>query len=292
METNERTIKDIITTLDKLIIFQRETNEAREKERKAREKEREAREKERESREKERERERKERKEREKKREKKCESERAEREAREKKREKKRESERAEREAREKKREKEHEANLKRWDKYDKKSKKADLKFEKMLNKIQFGQKNMDRLQSEVGGIGRSNGAFAENSFRLFFANNFFINGVQYEISELNKNRRINSLNLEAEYDVVLTNSNKILIVEIKYKLEKQDIRDFCNKKIPKFKKLFSEYKDYTIYGAVAGLSYESGADKTAMNKGLLFFTQNGKNVIKLSKDNMELSEF
>ncbi len=267
METNERTIKDIITTLDKLIIFQRETNEAREKERKAREKEREAREKERESREKEREKDR--------------EKDREKRKAREK-----------EREAREKKREKEHEANLKRWDKYDKKSKKADLKFEKMLNKIQFGQKNMDRLQSEVGGIGRSNGAFAENSFRLFFANNFFINGVQYEISELNKNRRINSLNLEAEYDVVLTNSNKILIVEIKYKLEKQDIRDFCNKKIPKFKKLFSEYKDYTIYGAVAGLSYESGADKTAMNKGLLFFTQNGKNVIKLSKDNMELSEF
>ncbi len=271
MKTKERTFEDMSKELDKLLLFQQEYMKKVERESKEREKERA---------------------------EKRAEDEkkRAEEEKREEKRAKERAKERAEEEKkraeREKKREKKRAEEEKKIAKMDEKSRQSDLKFEKMMNQMQARQKIMDSIKTEVGGTGRSNGAVAENFFYQGFMDNMTVNGTKYDFIEKSKDKRIISLNLQGEYDIVLTNSNKVLVIEVKYNLEKEDIRDFYNKKIPKYKKLFPEYKNYTIYGAMASFSNEDGAEELSRKKGFMFFTQSGEKIKKLTPDDMLLSKF
>ena len=170
------------------------------------------------------------------------------------------------------------------------KSYKLDLKFEKINQVFQRTGKYINNLSDQVGGIGNSNGDVAENFFYQGFLKNMLVNNIEYKYLEKNKNRAIG--NLKVEYDIILINTNKVLIIEVKYKLKKEHVKSFYNTKLPKYKILFPEYKDYTIYGALAALSFESGADETAKNKGFLVFTQSGENIKKLSPDNILLSEF
>ncbi len=193
-------------------------------------------------------------------------------------------------EARAKERAKELAKEAKWRAKMDLKSQKSDLKFERIMNKLASRQKHFDDLQVKIGGISKNNGMVAENFFIQGFEENMLVNGVKYNYLDPNKSRRIG--NQRGEYDIVLVNSDRILIVEVKYRLRKNDIRDFYNNKLPKYKKLFPEHKDYTICGAVAALGFENNADIAAEKKGFLVFTQSGKNIKKLNRDDMLLSEF
>ncbi len=169
-------------------------------------------------------------------------------------------------------------------------------KFERTDRKIlQFNQsrvkteKFLNKLGKQIGGIANSSGDVAENYFYQNFCSNKFVHGVEYDHVDKNRIRGIG--NLKVEYDIMLINSDKILITEVKYNLKKINIKKIY-KKLPNFRVLFPEYKNYSVFGAVAGMSFENGAEKTAKNKGLLFFNQSGKDVKKLSPDNLKLSEF
>ncbi|RMD72966.1 MAG: DUF3782 domain-containing protein, partial [Cyanobacteria bacterium J149] len=46
------------------------------------------------------------------------------------------------------------------------------------------------------------------------------------------------------------------------------------------FKEFFPEYSQKQVYGAVAGIEIEEGADKYAYRQGLFVLTQSGENVV------------
>lgn len=77
------------------------------------------------------------------------------------------------------------------------------------------------------------------------------------------------------ELDIVVKNGHEIIIVEVKTTLRPNDVKDFL-KKLPQIKLWLTEYKDNTIYGAMAYLSSVAGAEIMSQNKGLFVIKATG----------------
>ena len=137
-------------------------------------------------------------------------------------------------------------------------------------------KEKFSELKEYVGGIGRNNGDFAESYFYETIANTMKIGELDFDIIEKNVKRRNRRQNMAGEFDIVLTNSDSIAIIEIKYKLHPDDIEKIVTKKIPVFKKLFPEKKDYKLYIAVAGLTIPDDSKKLAFDHGFIVLTQGG----------------
>ena len=77
------------------------------------------------------------------------------------------------------------------------------------------------------------------------------------------------------EFDIVAKNGDEVVIVEVKTKLRNDDIEKFI-KKLETEAVEISDYKDKKIYGAVAYLDYETGADILASENGLFVIEATG----------------
>jgi hypothetical protein len=109
-------------------------------------------------------------------------------------------------------------------------------------------------MQKNIGGIGESNGAVAEELIYNSLKQNMTFAGIEfYDIGE--KRKYSKKINIERQYDIVLTNSKYIAIVEAKYKVRKKDITELATTKLNDFRKLFTEYKNYKIILGIGGLS-------------------------------------
>jgi len=70
------------------------------------------------------------------------------------------------------------------------------------------------------------------------------------------------------EFDIIVHNSQEIIIVEVKTILRPDDVRDFIGK-LKDAKTFMPRYRDNTIYGAMAWLQTNAGAEKMVENQGL-----------------------
>ncbi len=77
------------------------------------------------------------------------------------------------------------------------------------------------------------------------------------------------------EYDIIATNGKEVVVVEVKTTLNLRDVDKFV-KKLEVFKKVFPEYKNKRVYGAMAYLKANRGADRNAMKKGLFVIRATG----------------
>ncbi len=169
----------------------------------------------------------------------------------------------------------------------DKQFAETDKRLDKMFAET---DKRFKELSKQLGGIGNSNGDFAEEFFFNGFDSTMQVNKITYDYIDRNKKRKIK--NIQCEYDIVLINTNNILVVEVKYKLNQEQVIKFYEKSLPRFKQLFHEYKDYTIMGAMASLSIDSRAKEVAEKNGILLFTQSGNNIKRVSSENIVLQTF
>lgn len=87
------------------------------------------------------------------------------------------------------------------------------------------------------------------------------------------------------EFDIVAKNGDEVVIVEVKTKLRNDDIEKFINKLKTEATEI-SDYKDKKIYGAVAYLDYETGADIFASSKGLFVIeaTGNSSKIVNIER--------
>ena len=54
------------------------------------------------------------------------------------------------------------------------------------------------------------------------------------------------------------------------------------------FRQFFPEYNDKQLYGAVAGIEIEQGADKYAYRQGLFVLAQSGENMVILNNEQFQ----
>ncbi|MCP4701433.1 MAG: hypothetical protein GY862_31945 [Gammaproteobacteria bacterium] len=70
------------------------------------------------------------------------------------------------------------------------------------------------------------------------------------------------------ELDIIAKNGHEVIVVEVKTTLRPDDVKKFL-KKLKRVKRWMSEYADNTLYGAVAWITADAGAEQMAQNKGL-----------------------
>ena len=182
----------------------------------------------------------------------------------------------------------------KRYDEMTKKSderrEKNDLyltgKFDRIAEKFDTLTGKIEKVNKLVGNIGNNNGGMAEDFFYNGLCESMQIEDMTFDFIEKHVLRR--NRGVEDKFDIILSNSASIVIVEVKYRVRPDDVRKIHDKKIPNYRKLFPLSKDSKIYGAIAGLSILSGSRSLAEEFGFFILTQSGKG-IKITSDALKV---
>ncbi|MDB9424518.1 DUF3782 domain-containing protein [Microcystis aeruginosa CS-564/01] len=80
------------------------------------------------------------------------------------------------------------------------------------------------------------------------------------------------------EIDILAVNGSELVAVECKSRLSKDDVDDFLDR-LQRFKLAFPQFRDFQVYGAVAGIEIDQGIDSYAYRRGLFVIKQSGETV-------------
>jgi len=95
------------------------------------------------------------------------------------------------------------------------------------------------------------------------------------DVHETSMRRKGSQEGKNFEFDIIAHNGNEIVIVEVKTTLKTQDVKNFIDK-LKNAKIWMHEYRDYTIYGAMAFLKADSGSETYAQNEKLFVIRATG----------------
>ena len=146
--------------------------------------------------------------------------------------------------------------------KTDEQLNRTDAQLRKTIQKL-------DNIGSQLGDLGLVQGEVAED---LFFRN---LRGVFRKTKmDLKKVKRNLKRKGEGEFDLVAEDGDKVLVVEVKNKLDKRMVDRFVDKKLPKFKDLFPEYEKHQVVGGMGALVVKDDVGRYAEKAGLYVLTQ------------------
>lgn len=86
------------------------------------------------------------------------------------------------------------------------------------------------------------------------------------------------------EIDLILENDADVVVIEAKSTLRVQDVRDFLDR-MDEFLLFFPRYRDYRVYGGVAGLDIVEHADRFAYRQGLFVLTIAREGLVEILND-------
>ena len=86
---------------------------------------------------------------------------------------------------------------------------------------------------------------------------------------------------MKGEYDIILFNGDTVLLVEVKNKIRDKDIKNLKDKQIKNFRELFPNYKNYKIYGAIAGFTIKKDLIKKAKDNGFFVLQKKGELLVE-----------
>lgn len=131
-------------------------------------------------------------------------------------------------------------------------------------------EKQLKELGKQIGGLGNSFGKYTEGllgpSIRKILTEQLGMDSVARNVERLKQKSR-----LEIDYlGVVNGKVNQAILVEVKSNL--QDIHiDQLLEIIKKFKPAFPEYKDKTVFGAIAAVNFTDEQKELILKQGLYF---------------------
>ncbi len=158
----------------------------------------------------------------------------------------------------------------------DRKMAETDRRMAETDKRMAETDKRIDKLAKLYSGVSENSKDFAEEFFKRSLESKNSVFGIQYDqVAHLEKHTK----KLQGEYDIVLFNGEIMIVIEVKYKLHPNDVDVFVSRKLPNFKRLFPEYKQNKIIGAVAGMSVPRSSNDLAQQHGLLVLTQAGDNI-------------
>ena len=153
----------------------------------------------------------------------------------------------------------------------------TDRRFQEF---VEENKKGFKQLRKEISELNDSWGRFVENMVAPACKTLFLSRGIPvHRVSQ----RLQNWLEGETmEIDILVANQDHVLVVEVKSRLSVRDVQDFIED-LHDFRRFFPEYNKKHLYGAVAGIDIEKGADKYAYRQGLFVLAQTGETVTVLN---------
>ncbi len=104
------------------------------------------------------------------------------------------------------------------------------------------------------------------------------------EIEQSYRNIEVVKDGKQMECDVLLVNSNELVVVEVKTTLRTSNVDEFIEK-LKVFKKFFKQYKSYKVYGAVAALTFAEQSDTYAYRSGCFVIKSSGEGLVEIAND-------
>jgi hypothetical protein len=140
-------------------------------------------------------------------------------------------------------------------------------------------------VNKQIGDLGGKWGRFVENMVApacetLFMQREIPVHQVSQRVK-----KRLNGQTLEI--DILVTNENHILVVEVKSSLGVNNVKQLVED-LNQFRQFFPEYSQKQLYGAVAVIEVEEGADKYAYRQGLFVLAQAGEAVSILNNSDFQ----
>jgi hypothetical protein len=165
----------------------------------------------------------------------------------------------------------------------------TDRRFQETERLLKEQSQETDRkireVNKQIGDLGGKWGRFVENMVAPACETLFLKRGIPvHQVSQRMK-KRLNGQTLEI--DVLVTNENHVLVVEVKSSLGVNDVKDLMDD-LQQFREFFPEYAQKQLYGAVAGIEIEEGADRYAYRQGLFVLAQAGETVSILNNPDFE----
>jgi len=158
-------------------------------------------------------------------------------------------------------------------------SRKTELMMQENARKSKEFDKKFDAMRKEIGGMGNSNGEFAEQFFYNSLEKSMSFAGIRFDmISSYFGGKRIMPDNTEvkAQFDIVLYNGNSIAMIESKYKADVEDIEELVEKKVPKFRILYPEFANHKMYLGIGSLVLKDRVVQEAKKLGIGLMWQRG----------------
>lgn len=158
----------------------------------------------------------------------------------------------------------------------------TDRQFKETDRKFQDTDRKLDKRFNELYGLFSSQwGRLVESLVEGDLVPILQRRGIKVEQTA----RRVKGSHegLSYEFDIVARNGTEVVVVEVKTTLKPKHIREFLNK-MSSFKTWVEEYAPNTIYGAVAFLQADAGAEQMAENKGLFVIRATGDSAAIVNK--------
>ncbi|MCL2434517.1 MAG: hypothetical protein FWD09_00065 [Lentimicrobiaceae bacterium] len=165
-----------------------------------------------------------------------------------------------------------------------KEMKRESKEFSKRIDEmIAESRRERKELNRQLGGISNSNGEMAEAYFYNAFKVNKRFANEQYD--HVQRPTKITNGDIEAEFDIVLSNGKSVAIIEVKYNAKPDNIsvRRLIDK-VEKFKILYPNYKNHSIYLGVAAMTFRGGLEERLHRNGIATIHQVGKKMVVYDK--------
>jgi hypothetical protein len=168
--------------------------------------------------------------------------------------------------------------------KLDEQFRKTDEEFKKIAEQFKKTDEKFKQLGLNIDGIARTQGEITEDYFFDILKKDKRVANLQFDEIAKNSYKYVRN-DMKGEYDIILFNGDSVMIVEIKNKVRDKDIENLKNKQIKNFRELFPTYKDYKVYGAIAGFTINDKLVKKAKNNGFFVLKKKGEIMVEEHKE-------
>lgn len=187
-----------------------------------------------------------------------------------------------------------------RFQETDRRFQETDRKFQESDRKIQESRQELGRviaetrrdmaesnrqLNQQLGALGGKWGLFVENMVAPACKTLFLDRGIP--VHRVSQRVQVIRDGDTMEVDVLVQNQNHVLAVEVRSSLSVDDIKEFVED-LQRFHQFFPEHADRQLYGAVAGIAFDQGADRYAYRQGLFVLAQSGETMQILNDASFE----
>ncbi|HIJ85306.1 MAG TPA: DUF3782 domain-containing protein, partial [Magnetococcales bacterium] len=160
----------------------------------------------------------------------------------------------------------------------DRKFQDTDRKIQDTDRKFQETDRKIKEVSQQVGNLGSRWGEFVEGIVAPACETLFAERGIPvHRVSHRVKARSLDD-SRRMEIDLLVNNTDCVVLVEVKSRLTTEDVRDHL-KRVREFKEFYEGEGGTRVMGAVAGILIDKDVDKFAMNEGLFVIIQSGDSV-------------
>ncbi len=156
----------------------------------------------------------------------------------------------------------------------DRKFQETDRKWKETDKRFKETDKKIKEVSIAIGNLGNRLGEFVEEMVKPSALKLFQQRGINvFEVYQNIENSRIEKKHIEI--DLLLVNSDDVVVIEVKSKPTISEVKEFINK-LKEFKIFFIHYKDLNIYGAIAGMVIPKNVREYAIKNGLFVIVPEG----------------